>query len=141
MQAKIRVATPADFDAIRILDQEATGSTLDRSSEITKAIADLRCHVMAEGSDIRGFTIRSPHAFRGWDFLDLVVVSASYRRRGVATLLITHFSETSNTNERWTSTNESNRPMISLLRKLHWCESDHVEELDPGDPELFFYIK
>jgi GNAT superfamily N-acetyltransferase len=73
------------------------------------------------------------------DFLDLVVVDPSNRREGIATLLITHFRETSRTAERWTSTNESNQIMISLLRKLGWHESDHIEQLDLGDPELFFH--
>lgn len=30
--------------------------------------------------------------------------------------------------------------MISLLRKLGWKESGHTEDLDLGDPDLFFYI-
>lgn len=74
------------------------------------------------------------------DFLDLIVVGSAYRRQGIATSLITNFSEMSDTDECWTSTNQSNRAMISLLTKLHWYKSDHSEELDEGDPELFFFI-
>lgn len=141
MQAKIRFATPADFDAILSLDKEATDSTLDRSQQIAEAIAESRCQVMAAGPDIQGFAIKSSKAFRGMDFLDLLVVGSPYRRRGIATSLITHFSEMSDTDESWTSSNQSNQPMISLLTKLHWCQSDHSEELDQGDPEWFFFIK
>lgn len=38
-----------------------------------------------------------------------------------------------------TSTNQSNQALISLLTKLHWCQSGHREELDEGDPELFCF--
>ncbi|HEY3293129.1 MAG TPA: GNAT family N-acetyltransferase, partial [Candidatus Nanopelagicaceae bacterium] len=91
------------------------------------------------GSSIQGFAIHKPQAFRGMDFMDLLVVDPSFRRKGIATLLLVHFVENSNTPQSWTSTNRSNGPMISLLRKLNWCESDHIEELDPGDPDLFFF--
>lgn len=140
MQRTIRNAEPTDFDAISNLDKEVIGTRLDRSGRIATAIAELGCNVMASGSNIQGFSIASPNAFRGMDFLDLVVVSPLNRRQGIATHLIAHFRETSKTPERWTSTNQSNQAMISLLRKLNWHESDHIEELDLGDPEMFFYI-
>jgi hypothetical protein len=53
--------------------------------------------------------------------------------------LIAHFPEMSKTIECWTSANQSNQAMISLPRKLGWQESDYTEELDLGDPELFFF--
>lgn len=140
MQGKIRIASQTDFNAISILDKEATDARLDRSIQIAKAIAETRCYVMASGLEIQGFAIGNLHAFRGMDFLDLVVVSPHNRRQGIASSLITHFRSLSKTAECWTSTNKSNIPMIALLRKLQWCESEHIEELDPGDPELFFYI-
>lgn len=140
-QGKIRFAIPSDLDALSRLDKEATRLGLDRSGQIAKAISEYRCHVMAAGLVIQGFTIRSPQAFQGMDFLDLIVVAPEYRGQKIATSLLAHFSEMSDSAECWTSTNQSNIPMISLLRKLQWCESDHIEELDEGDPELFFYIK
>ena len=118
MERIIRSAEFADFDAISNLDRE----------------------VIESDSIIQGFSIASPKTFRGMDFLDLVVVRHSSRRQGIATLLISHFRKTSTTSKCWTSTNESNHAMISLLRELNWHESDHVEELDLGDLKLFFYI-
>lgn len=140
MQDKIRVADAADLDSICHLDAEASGFTLDRTKEISRAVYEARCFVMASGANIQGFAIRSPQGFRGMDFLDLVVVSLHERRQGIATSLITHFRNMSRTAECWTSTNQSNLPMIALLRKLQWRESGHIEQLDLGDPELFFFI-
>ena len=139
MELKIRTAEPVDFDAIAALDREVIGSALDRSEKIAKAISEKRCSVAESNSVIQGFSIAIPKSFRGMDFLDLVVVSPSRRRQGIATLLIAHFRKTSTSSECWTSTNESNQRMISLLRKLGWHESDHIEQLDLGDPELFFH--
>jgi hypothetical protein len=37
------------------------------------------------------------------------------------------------------STNESNVPMQALLINLGFRPSGRVENIDPGDPELFFH--
>lgn len=140
MQERIRIAVAEDFYAIRNVDREFVGGRLNRSSQISKAIDEMRCHVMSSGSIIQGFAVCSRRSFREMDFLDLIVVDPLSRRQGVASLLIKNFQETGTTTQCWTSTNQSNTAMISLLRKLGWQESDHIEELDPGDPELFFFI-
>ena len=139
MQSKIRRAESDDIVAIQNLDGQALNSAFNREEQIRAAVLEYRCHVMATGSSIQGFAIHKPQAFRGMDFMDLLVVDPSFRRKGIATLLLVHFVENSNTPQSWTSTNRSNGPMISLLRKRNWCESDHIEELDPGDPDLFFF--
>jgi hypothetical protein len=41
----------------------------------------------------------------------------------------------------FTSTNRSNLPMQALLAKLGFVQCGEVNELDPGDPELFFVLK
>lgn len=138
MQERIRVAVAEDFYAIRNVDREFVGDRLDRSSQISKAIDEMRCHIMSSDPTIQGFAISSHGTFKGMDFLDLVVVDPASRRQGIASLLIKNFQETCATTQCWTSTNQSNTAMISLLRKLGWQESDHIEELDPGDPDLFF---
>jgi N-acetylglutamate synthase-like GNAT family acetyltransferase len=140
MKQMLRKAEVVDFDAIATLDKEVIETTLVRSEKITRAIRESRCNVVISSSTVQGFAISNPKAFKGMDFLELVVVNPSTRRLGIATLLISRFRESSNTPECWTSTNQSNQAMITLLRKLGWYESDHVEELDLGDPELFFYI-
>ncbi len=139
MERDIRNANQFDFDAIAALDAKVVGGRLNRAEEIDRAIAESRCIVATAGSTIQGFANSKPHGFRGMDFLDLVVVNPSNRRSGIATLLIDHFRKSSKTSECWTSINQSNQPMFSLLRNLGWFESDHVEELDFGDPELFFH--
>lgn len=141
MNRTLRLADPADFPVITKIDAEVVVTSVDRSGLISIAIEQSRCFIVTSDSQIEGYAIASPKAFQGMDFLDLVVVDPSIRNQGVATLLITHFRESANSPECWTSTNQSNQAMLSLLRKLGWHESDHVEELDLGDPELFFFIK
>ena len=41
----------------------------------------------------------------------------------------------------FTSTNKSNVPMQKLMEKLKYKKSGIVHNLDPGDPELFFFKK
>ncbi len=43
--------------------------------------------------------------------------------------------------ELWTSTNESNGPMQSLLLAEGYQQTGRIDNLDPGDPELVFFKK
>jgi hypothetical protein len=43
------------------------------------------------------------------------------------------------TKQVFTSTNESNQPMRSLLQAERWSFSGELSGLDEGDPELVFY--
>lgn len=139
MQNIIRIADIADFAAILDIDQKVVGDELNRFDQIFQAVQEDRCHVLLSDSRIVAFMIFTPQSFRGMDFLNLLVVDPTYRRQGVATALIGEFMKNSITPECWTSTNVSNQNMLSLLRKLEWIESDHIEELDPGDPDIFFF--
>lgn len=141
MQNTIRIANAQDFFAIMGIDQRVIGNELDRTDQILQAIGESNCHVLFIDSRIVGFEIATPESFRGMDFLDLLVVDHAYRSQGIATALVSYFIKNSSTSECWTSTNESNVGMISLLKKLGWTESGHKEDLDPGDPDLFFSIR
>lgn len=141
MQNIIRIANTSDFSAIRDIDQKVVGSRLDRSDQIAWAIQGLKCHVLLSDTLIVAFTIFTPQSFRGMDFLDLLVVHPEYRLQGIATSLISYFKENSATAECWTSTNASNDAMTSLLVKLGWIKSEYSEELDSGDPDIFFSCK
>jgi len=44
------------------------------------------------------------------------------------------------TRKLFTSTNESNQPMQQLLSVLGYVPSGVIHNLDPGDPELVFYL-
>lgn len=71
------------------------------------------------------------------DFIPLIVVKASARRRGVATAIMTTLASQC-TGKTFTSTNASNIAMRQLLTRLGFAESGHIENLDDNDPELVF---
>ena len=77
--------------------------------------------------------------FFGYDFLELLVVAPEHRRRGVATQLVRAWEGTAGTEKLFTSTNRSNEPMQALCRSLGYQPSGHIEHLDEGDAELFFF--
>lgn len=141
MQKLIRIANLADFDAIQHLDQRVATSNLDRSARIMQAVNENGCYALISNSFIQGFALIQQNAFRRMDFLDLLVVDPVFRRQGVASSLIKHFIENATTEFCWTSTNASNTPMITLLKKSGWINSGYREELDPEDPDIFFYTQ
>ncbi len=85
----------------------------------------------------RPLAIFAPSFLDQW-FVELLVVHPDYRRRGVATALMTHCASVCPAEKLFTSTNESNTPMRRLLSKLGYAPSGYVDNLDEGDPELIF---
>ena len=77
-------------------------------------------------------------SFYGNGFVSMLFTDPPHRRSGVATLLMRHLESISPTPKLFTSTNESNLPMQSLLAKLGYERSGVIYNLDPGDPELVY---
>jgi GNAT superfamily N-acetyltransferase len=90
----------------------------------------------AEGAPL-GFAIVTRHFFN-YPFVDLIHVHAARRREGVARALMEHCEAAHASDRIFTSTNESNDPMRTLLARIGWRACGHVDALDEGDPELFF---
>jgi GNAT superfamily N-acetyltransferase len=91
---------------------------------------------LANGEPV-GFAIVSRHFF-AFPFVDLLVVNEAERRGGIGSALMAHCAASHDADRIFTSTNESNAPMRALLAKAGWTPSGQVDNLDPGDPELFF---
>lgn len=140
MNGSIRSAVLSDFEAIQLLDKSVTEGRIDRSELILRAIKEKRCYVSFSDVELQGFAIFLPHGFREMEFLELLVVDPRFRRHGIGSALLSHFTEEARTGVCWTSTNASNFPMIALLSRTGWIRSDHTEELDTGDPDIFFFI-
>ncbi|MEW9502646.1 GNAT family N-acetyltransferase [Jeotgalibacillus marinus] len=70
--------------------------------------------------------------------LPLVVVSPNYRKKGIASKLITEVETQCKTQKVFTSTNQSNYLMKKLCRRLGYNECGLIEGLDESDPEIFF---
>jgi ribosomal protein S18 acetylase RimI-like enzyme len=71
----------------------------------------------------------------------MLYIKEEYRRRGIGIRLIKHLESKCKVEKLFTSTNKSNKPMQKLLNKMNYQKSGIVHNLDPGDPELFYFKK
>jgi GNAT superfamily N-acetyltransferase len=132
---QIRAAQPADVELLRALDPLAAPGT-ERHRDIGLWVERGDCYVAELDGTVAGYLVMATFLQR--PFIELVVVGEPYRRRGVASALIGHARDLTPAAELWTSTNRSNMPMRALLSGLGFTLSGRVDNLDPGDPELFF---
>jgi ribosomal protein S18 acetylase RimI-like enzyme len=110
-----------------------------RSDMIRNAIENRNCYFAKLNGAAAGFAIVSSRFF-DYAFIELLIVSARYRRQGAATQLLAYCVEHSETSKLFTSTNESNEAMRNLLAKAGFKYCGYVDALDESDPEQF-YVK
>lgn len=134
----IRLATETDVDAICACDPIAQAEA-GRRDFIQKAIGGEACFVAVAEGQVAGYLIFE-YSFFGNGFVSLLMVHPAQRRRGVGSSLIKHAESICRTPKLFTSTNLSNLPMQVLLAKLEYSLSGVIQNLDEGDPELF-YVK
>src|SRR6516162_3488947 len=132
--AELRTARIEDVEAIWAIDPESLG----RVEEITSLVRSECSLVAVEDATVVGFAGVRPGHFYGRDFLDLLFVGDVHRRRGVGRSLVRRVVERSTTRV-FTSTNESNTAMRSLLASEGWIRSGVLVGLDAGDPEHVFF--
>ncbi|MFJ4385721.1 GNAT family N-acetyltransferase [Pseudomonas sp. NPDC089408] len=139
LEADVRLARHADLDALFELDAVARREEC-RQQFIARAVANGQCWVAtdADGAGlVLGYGVLD-NSFFGQDFIPLVMVRDSARRRGVGAAILRVLQSRSSGDKLFTSTNASNLPMQALLGKLGFLGSGQVENLDDGDPELVF---
>jgi GNAT superfamily N-acetyltransferase len=132
----IRAANEGDLGEVGNLDG-LVQTARDRSDLLARAQAEGRLIVAEREGDIVGYAVHG--AFFESDFLELVIVHPSHRRQGIATALVHAVEGRSRRGKLFTSTNRSNAPMQRLCETLGFERSGVVENLDEGDPELFYY--
>jgi ribosomal protein S18 acetylase RimI-like enzyme len=84
-----------------------------------------------------GYAIASVRFF-GRGFVWMLAVDPARRRRGVATALLRTAEDWCPSDRIFTSTNQSNAPARRLFESIGYLESGTVDNLDPGDPEVFY---
>ncbi len=140
MSVEIRPATAADLKAI--LDIDPVAEVEERRHDYVSLAMrghhsrDVRVLIIDE--ELVGYAIMGE--FFGHPFLERIVTAEPHRRRGVAAALMANIEVGIDGDRLFVSTNESNETMRELLVKRGYRVSGMVENLDPGDPELFFVI-
>jgi len=79
------------------------------------------------------------YTFFGHGFIPILFVSETARRSGVGTSLMQAIERKCSTPKLFTSTNESNIPMRSLLAGIGFEPSGIIYNLDAGDPEVVYF--
>lgn len=137
---RIRLAQSADVESLASIDPVALAGAEGRAAAIRTHVAQGRVLVADLESQVIGYVATTPGHFLGHDFVELLIVAATHRRRGVGTALLRAAVGPADGRRIFTSTNSSNRPMKGLLASCGWTHSGTVDGLDPGDPEEFYYI-
>ncbi|MCY4108225.1 MAG: GNAT family N-acetyltransferase [Chloroflexi bacterium] len=132
----------ADPDLRRALEDHRHGSFLHRAADAGNLyIARL------DGAYAGGMVLGGANAGEsGFDgsffdrgFVWLIWVEEPFRRKGVASALMSQAEEDCPSDDLFTSTNLSNIPAQRLFEKLGYTRTGMVENLDEGDPEIFYF--
>ena len=142
MSVEIRRATAADVKYICEADPIADRDERrhDYVSGAVRGEMGRSVRVLLVDSDLVGFAVIGE--FFGHPFLERIATHPDHRRLGVAQALMANLEVellAHPAGDRlFVSTNESNDEMRTLLAKRGYKVSGVVENLDLGDPELFF---
>ncbi|NMK46279.1 GNAT family N-acetyltransferase [Achromobacter sp. Bel] len=138
-QTNVRLARNEDIASIIELDPIARQDP-GRRTFIANAVAAGQCWAATEAQEasaLIGYGVLNKSFFEH-DFIPLVMVKDSARRRGVATAIMRALELQCQGGKLFTSTNTSNFAMRGLLVQLGFIESGQIENLDDQDPELVF---
>lgn len=133
----IRDARPSDVDSIIALDYLAK-MHLDRVDFIAHAVTSRTCLVAESLERVVGYGVLED-SFFSHGFISMVYVANADRRKGVGSALFKALADRCTTGKLFTSTNESNHAMQSLLVKSGFLPSGVIYNLDPGDPEQVYF--
>jgi ribosomal protein S18 acetylase RimI-like enzyme len=135
----IRSALYKDFESISGFDHIAH-SEPSRLKFINRVIRSGQCYVVEHEKIIVGYGVIE-YSFYDYGFVSMLYIHDAYRRQGFGTKIMKYFENICQTEKLFTSTNQSNKPMQTLLTKIGYQPSGIIENLDEGDPELVYFKK
>jgi len=133
----IRPAVENDVEALWALDHIARREE-ERREFIRREVAAGNCFAAVIDETVAGYGVLN-YTFHHTGCIDMLYVHPDYRRRGVGTALLRQLELRCRTPKLFTSTNQSNLEMQSLLGKLGYEPSGVIHNLDEGDPELVYF--
>ncbi|WP_019926493.1 GNAT family N-acetyltransferase [Nocardia sp. BMG111209] len=136
MHATVRAGTRTDIDALVALDRVAHhGNT--RAGHITRWCEQDAVLVAEANGEPAGYCVIE-YTFFDHGFLTMLMVSESFRGRGIGATLLRAARAACVTPKLFTSTNLSNHAMQRLLHRAGWLSVGMLHDLDSGDPEVFY---
>jgi ribosomal protein S18 acetylase RimI-like enzyme len=133
----IRPAVENDIEALCTLDHIARRED-ERREFIHREIVSGHCFVAVIDETVVGYGVLN-YTFYYHGCIDMLYIHSDYRRRGAGTALLRHMELRCRTPKLFTSTNQSNLWMQSLLAKLGYESSGVIHNLDEGDPEIVYF--
>ncbi|MBV8116836.1 MAG: GNAT family N-acetyltransferase [Candidatus Eremiobacteraeota bacterium] len=107
---------------------------------IRHALGTKECLVAEIDGAIAGFVVWD-RGFYARPFLWMLGVDPDHQHLGIASTLIDRVEQLNAGHAIYTSTNASNTVMQQLLAKRGFAPVGRLENLDPGDPEIFYFKK
>ena len=137
---KIRLGKKEDSNAIKAIDS-SIGSDPNRAELIDLSLHQGTVRIATYDSNILGYSIVN-YSFFHRAPREMLMVAETSRGKGIGRALLREAQTSMGENcELWTSTNESNKLMQSLLESEGFELTGKIENLDPGDPELVYFKK
>lgn len=135
---EIRTGKLEDSAAIKAIDSSVV-SDPTRAEFIDVSLQEGVVQVALLDGVIVGYIVINRSFFRR-PTLEMLMVAEDHRGSGIGKSLIRKAQDKVGPgNEIWTSTNESNSRMQSLLASEGFQRTGRIENLDPGDPELVYF--
>lgn len=140
VKKRIRLAKQEDIEEIMEFDHIARiESRKDRRDFIRRSVLNKRCYVAVSKERPIGYTV-SEYDWGFFDaFISMLYVKEDSRREGIGTELMKYIESKCKREKLFISTNQSNKTMQSLLKKLRYERSGIIHNLDPSDPELIYF--
>ena len=132
----VRPAVSADIEQILRMDSSVQVDQ-SRRALIQSAVDRGECLVAVNNGILLGYGVMN-YAFFDRGFVWLVYVDAAQRRRGVGSRLFDEFERRCRSSRIFTSANLSNLPMQGFLASRGYVLSGMIQDLDEGDPEMFY---
>jgi len=133
----IRKAERSDIQDLHACDPIAQKDE-KRKKFIQRSVGAGECFVAISREKVAGYGVLD-YTFYENGFISMLMVHPEHRRQGIGSALIKHMENECVTEKLFTSANESNIPMQSLLARLGFKPSGRIDNLDPGDPELVYF--
>ena len=140
MEIKIRPGQQSDLEVLKEIDSFYSSGHLERAEDISDWIGNKKVYVGIEEERILAYTVLGESFFRR-PTIEMLMVAKAHRGKGIGRELIRYLEGQVTDTEIWVSTNLSNQRMQRLLASVGFELTGFINNLDPGDPELFYFKK